>query len=204
MYFDYRRLWQLLAAKGLHKTDLINLTGLSSRTVAKLTKNESVTTDTLCAICTALSCDLADIVELREAQTPPSIYEVYLRQTREPDDAQPHLHTVRFSYEGMNVTVYTLQKRAGRHTFIRCHPSGSVVAEQLYPLGISPASEVTGIFQPYQIEPQRVNVLVIPGTPGLISGLDEGVVRSARRGISGPALYVMTASAFKLLTVAAE
>lgn len=197
MYLDYQRLWQLLAAKGLNKTDLVNLTGLSSRTVAKLTKNESVTTDTLTAICAALSCDLTDIAELCGERAPRTIYEAYLQQPK-GEEGPPHLHTVRFSHDGLAFTVYTLKKRAGRHTFIRCHPSGSVVAEQLYPLGISPASEVTSIFQPYQIEPGRVNILVIPGNPGVISGLDEGVVCSARRGLTGPGLYVMTASALKL------
>ncbi|MBQ8340739.1 MAG: helix-turn-helix transcriptional regulator [Clostridia bacterium] len=201
MHLSYQRLWQLLAAKGLHKTDLINLTGLSSRTVAKLTKNESVTTDTLTAICAALSCDLTDIVELCAEQEAASIYEAYLRQPK-GEEEHPHLQTVRFSHGGQDFTVHTLKKRAGRHTFIRCHPSGSVVAEQLYPLGFSPASEVTGIFHPYQIEPGRVNILVIPGSPGLISGLDEGVVCSARRGLAGPGLYVMTASALKLFASA--
>ena len=142
-------------------------------------------------------------MELREEKVATSIYEAYLRQPK-GEEEHPHLQTVRFSHGGQDFTVHTLKKRAGRHTFIRCHPSGSVVAEQLYPLGISPASEVTGIFQPYQIEPGRINILVIPGSPGMISGLDEGAVHSARQGLASHGLYVMTASAFKLLTVAAE
>ena len=39
MYIDYSNLWKLLAQKGLTKSDLIQLTGLSSRIIAKLAKN---------------------------------------------------------------------------------------------------------------------------------------------------------------------
>ena len=53
-----------MAEKGLSKSDLMELTGLSSRIIAKLAKNETVTTDTIARICTALSCDVADIMEM--------------------------------------------------------------------------------------------------------------------------------------------
>ena len=52
-----------MAEKGLSKSDLMELTGLSSRIIAKLAKNETVTTDTIARICTALSCDVADIMQ---------------------------------------------------------------------------------------------------------------------------------------------
>ena len=54
MRIVYDRLWELLLSKKISKTDLCNLTGISSRTMAKLSKNESVTTDTLLRICEAL------------------------------------------------------------------------------------------------------------------------------------------------------
>jgi len=42
---------------------LIELTGVSSSSIAKLTKGENVTTDVLCKICKALNCDFKDIME---------------------------------------------------------------------------------------------------------------------------------------------
>ena len=62
MYIDYSNLWKLLIDKGMTKSDLIELTGISSRVLAKLSKNETVTTDTIARICTALNCDVGDIV----------------------------------------------------------------------------------------------------------------------------------------------
>jgi len=60
---SYKKLWKLLIDKGINKKKLIELTGLSSSSMAKLTKGENVTTDMLCKICQALNCDFKDIME---------------------------------------------------------------------------------------------------------------------------------------------
>jgi DNA (cytosine-5)-methyltransferase 1 len=60
---DYSKLWKLLIDKGMSKTDLLSLTGISSRVLAKLSKNETVTTDTLARICAALECNVGDIMD---------------------------------------------------------------------------------------------------------------------------------------------
>lgn len=60
---SYNKLWKLLIDKGINKKQLIELTGISSSSIAKLTKGENVTTDVLCKICKALECDFCDIME---------------------------------------------------------------------------------------------------------------------------------------------
>lgn len=65
MEISYNKLWKLLIDKDMNKTDLRSLAHLSSGTIAKLGKNENVTTDVLVSICSALECDLSDIMELQ-------------------------------------------------------------------------------------------------------------------------------------------
>ena len=60
---SYKKLWKLLIDKGINKKKLMQLTGISSSSMAKLTKGENVTTDMLCKICEALECDFKDIME---------------------------------------------------------------------------------------------------------------------------------------------
>jgi len=60
---SYNRLWKLLIDKGLNKKELIKLSGVSSSSIAKLTKGQNVTTDVLSKICEALDCDFKDIME---------------------------------------------------------------------------------------------------------------------------------------------
>jgi len=43
---------------------VVALAGVSSNVIAKLGKNDHVSMETLAKICTALNCDLADIVEM--------------------------------------------------------------------------------------------------------------------------------------------
>lgn len=64
MAVSYKKLWKLLIDKDMKKKDLRAATGISSASMAKLAKNENVTTDVLVRICNALGCDLADIMEL--------------------------------------------------------------------------------------------------------------------------------------------
>ena len=64
MKTNYKKLWKLLIDKDLKKTDLQRLANISSASIAKLTRNENITTDILVKICEALNCDIADIVEI--------------------------------------------------------------------------------------------------------------------------------------------
>ena len=64
MVFSYKKLWKLLIDKDIKKRDLREMAHLSSSTVAKLTHGENVSTAVLLKICTALECDIADIMEV--------------------------------------------------------------------------------------------------------------------------------------------
>ncbi len=57
----YYKLFDLLTRKSMKKTDLLEI--ISSPTLAKLTKGESVTTDILDKICGYLNCQPSDIME---------------------------------------------------------------------------------------------------------------------------------------------
>ena len=68
MEFSYKKLWKLLIDREMQKKELCALAGISTATISKMTKGENVTTDTLIKICTALQCDITDILELVEAK----------------------------------------------------------------------------------------------------------------------------------------
>lgn len=64
MPVSYKKLWKLLIDKDMKKKDLCKTAGISSSSIAKLSKNENVTTDILVKICKALNCDIGDIMEI--------------------------------------------------------------------------------------------------------------------------------------------
>lgn len=64
MSFSYNKLWKLLIDKGMKKSDLITVAGVSSNIIAKLGRNEYVSMESLEKICISLNCDIGDIVAI--------------------------------------------------------------------------------------------------------------------------------------------
>lgn len=62
MAASYVRLWKTLIELGLTKTELREKAGISTGTLAKLGKNEYVSTEVIDKICTALNCDVNDVI----------------------------------------------------------------------------------------------------------------------------------------------
>ncbi len=63
---SYNKLWHLLLNKNLKKTQLCEMAGISSSTLAKLGKNEVVSIEVLERVCDSLSCDIGDVMSFRE------------------------------------------------------------------------------------------------------------------------------------------
>ena len=61
---NYKKLWVLLAQRGMTKAQLRKKAGISSATLTKLNKNEIVALTILVKICSALECDIGDILEV--------------------------------------------------------------------------------------------------------------------------------------------
>lgn len=64
MKISYKKLWKLLIDRDMLKRDLAVKAEISSTSIAKLAKNENVNTEILRKICTALQCDVSDIMEM--------------------------------------------------------------------------------------------------------------------------------------------
>ncbi len=63
MAVSYKKLWKLLIDKDMKKKDLRSLIGVSTTTMSRLAKDENVSTEILAKICSALNCDVGDIME---------------------------------------------------------------------------------------------------------------------------------------------
>ena len=63
MAVSYDKLWKLLIDKKMNKTQMLLATGISSSTLAKLSKGESVTLEVLEKICDELQCNIGDIID---------------------------------------------------------------------------------------------------------------------------------------------
>ena len=80
MRTDYRKLWKLLIDHNMTKSDLKERAGISTVTLAKLGKNENITTDILLIICKALACNICDIFYVT------TLHQSSVNETRKSDD----------------------------------------------------------------------------------------------------------------------
>ena len=60
----YNKLWKLLIDRKMKKKDLIEQTGISRTTIAKMGRDENVSTEVISKICGALHVDVGDIMEM--------------------------------------------------------------------------------------------------------------------------------------------
>ena len=65
MSVSYDNLWKLMMDKKMNETQLKDAARISTNAVAKLSKNETVSLDTLYKICCALNCDVGDILHFQ-------------------------------------------------------------------------------------------------------------------------------------------
>jgi DNA-binding Xre family transcriptional regulator len=68
MLISYNGLWKIMADKKLQKKDLTDELKISSATVAKMGKGESVSLNVLIRICQLLDCNIGDIVSIEEEE----------------------------------------------------------------------------------------------------------------------------------------
>ena len=199
MYISYSNLWKTLVDKKISKTELMELTGMSSRTLAKLSKNETVTTETIASICTALSCNVSDVMEC-VSENELSFYSYY-RKFGEITEESEYVNTVRFTFKNKKIVLYLTKKSAGKGTHIHCRDDKTLYWEQLYMFGgmSTPRREENILVRPKR-EADEIAIVVIKGKPALITGLDEGIFVSARKGRLGgdKDIFVMSETAFKL------
>ena len=64
MTLNYNKLWKLLIDKGMTKTEMRLKTDISTTTLAKLGKNETVSMEVLLKICKVLDCNVGDIMDV--------------------------------------------------------------------------------------------------------------------------------------------
>lgn len=63
MEVSYNKLWKQMIDKGMNKSDLRELTGIGTNTLAKLSKNQPVSMEVLMKLCEKLNCDISEVCE---------------------------------------------------------------------------------------------------------------------------------------------
>ena len=204
MYADFSRLWQLLDKRRITKAELLTMTGISSRVMAKLSRNETVTTETVARICGALDCCVEEIMECVPEERM-HLSDAYRRHGCVTEEAEGY-RRIELTFGGLRYAILETRSRATRATEIHCHPDGTVVWEQLYPFGgMSAPTREAHVLGRLRRGDEDVLILLVRGRPAVITGLDEGGFTSARAWPREQGeILVLSEAAFKLLSAPTE
>ncbi len=197
MYIDYSKLWKKMIEKNMTKTDLMEETGLSSRIIAKLSKNEIVTTETILKICECLKCDVSDVMECKEEKNL-SLYNYYIKFGKVINETENYKY-IKFEYNCQKYAIYKIKKSISKSTIIHLEDDGTIYREQLYPFGglMGPSCVKSSLLKPIKHKDETVIVL-FSGKPNF-RNLDSGIFISAKnKNYSESSIYVMTEASFKL------
>lgn len=64
MDVSYNKLFKILIDKEMKKTEFAKKVGISANTLAKLSRNETVSMDIIIRICRSLNCSVDDIMDI--------------------------------------------------------------------------------------------------------------------------------------------
>ena len=119
MKISYKRLWKRLIDLDMTKTELQRRAGISSVSMAKLGKNENITTDILLKICNALNADLSDIMEIEAEENAADSIE----ETTNINGHGIRLGTV---FSGIGAIEHALERMKLEHTIAFACDNGDV------------------------------------------------------------------------------
>ena len=69
MTVSYDKLWKLLIDRKMNRTELKDAAGISFNILAKMGRNEFVSMESLCKICSTMNCDIGDVMEFTNHET---------------------------------------------------------------------------------------------------------------------------------------
>ena len=69
MTVSYDKLWKLLIDRKMNRTEVKDAAGISFNILAKMGRNEFVSMESLCKICSAMNCDIGDVMEFTNHET---------------------------------------------------------------------------------------------------------------------------------------
>lgn len=206
MNVSYEKLWVLIAQRRLSKKDICDVTGISSRTMAKLSKNESVTTDTLARICEVLSCDIGDIATFSREPIAFSVYDAYKKFGKKVNETE-FLNKYEFTYKDQRFVAHVTKRRADKRSIIEC-VNNDIKWRQISKVprldGTGMLHGTTSLLARLTPDKDAVDLFIISGKPGDIRGLDDGIFRSARRYGGEGYINLMSEAVFKCFTLPTE
>lgn len=155
MAISYEKLFKILDSKNIKKIDLQKNIGLSSRTIAKLSKNENLSLDVLEKICTYLNCKIADIVDFKNDIENKLLKELLEEKEMKLKGGIYHLIQVKFAYNSNHIEGSTLSEEQTRYIY----ETHSFISDKDEVVSLNDVNETLNHFRCFDYILDNVNIL---------------------------------------------
>ena len=117
MAISYEKLFEILENKNIKKIDLQKNIGLSSTTIAKLSKNENLSLDVLEKICQCLNCQIGYIVDFKRDIDNKLLGQLLEEKEMKLKGGLYHLIQVKFAYSSNHIEGSKLSEEQTRYIY---------------------------------------------------------------------------------------
>ncbi|NME35761.1 helix-turn-helix domain-containing protein [Fusobacterium sp. FSA-380-WT-3A] len=151
----YEKLFKILDSKNIKKIDLQKNIGLSSRTIAKLSKNENLSLDVLEKICSYLNCKIGDIVDFKNDIENKLLKELLEEKEMKLKGGIYHLIQVKFAYNSNHIEGSTLSEEQTRYIY----ETHSFISDKDEVVSLNDVNETLNHFRCFDYILDNVNIL---------------------------------------------
>ncbi len=143
MAIQYTKLFQLLSKKNISKTELQKRIGMSSTTMAKLSKNENVSIKIIEDICKVLNCQPGDIMEMENRIDNPLLEQFREEKAMKLKGGIYHQTQIKLAYNSNRIEGSRLSEDQTRYIY----ETNSIVTEKDETASVDDIMETINHFQ---------------------------------------------------------
>lgn len=155
MSISYNKLFKILQDKGIKKSELIKKVKLSSTTVAKLSKNESLSLEVLEKICNFLNCKIEDIFEFIPENKNPLLKRLIEEKEIKLKGGIYHQTQIDFAYNSNHIEGSRLSADQTRYIY----ETHSIISDKEEVVSVNDINETLNHFRCFDYILDNVNIL---------------------------------------------
>lgn len=155
MSISYKKLFEILNKKGIKKTTLQKELNLSSAIIAKLSKNENISLDTLEKICKFLNCQIGNIIDFQNNIENPILKQLLEEKKMKLKGGVYHYIQIKFAYNSNHIEGSKLSEEETRHIY----ETHSFIADKEKAVSIDDINETLNHFRCFDYILDNINIL---------------------------------------------
>lgn len=155
MAISYKNLFNILKEKNIKKTELQKNLKLSSTTIAKLSKNETISLEVLERICKYLNCNIQDVISFEENINNSLVKQLLEEKNMKLKGGIYHQIQIKFAYNSNHIEGSRLSEDQTRYIY----ETHSLISDKEESISIDDINETLNHFKCFDYILENLNIL---------------------------------------------